>query len=153
MSDVKRWLAFASCHDGVRLIPTEGHGPDFFVKANDYDVLAERIAALSAELAEVRCDRQREHELRVQYAGVIEAQAERIRKLEEARDLSAVASATMREESIAKSERIAGLESVLRKCRSAMTAGRSEADAARNSHYWEPVIKTIDAALAGMAKP
>lgn len=45
------------------------------VKAADFD-------ALEADLAEARSDRQREHELRVRYAGVTETQAERIRRLE-----------------------------------------------------------------------
>ena len=39
MTNVRRWLAVQATGDTVRLIPTEGHGPDFFVKANDYDEL------------------------------------------------------------------------------------------------------------------
>ena len=37
MSEVKRWLAVSAGGDTVRLIPMDGCGPDFFVKANDYD--------------------------------------------------------------------------------------------------------------------
>jgi hypothetical protein len=40
----------------------------------------------------------------------------------------------------------------LRKCRNALTAGSSEEAAARNAHYWEPVIKTIDAALCSPSR-
>ena len=43
--------------------------------------------------------------------------------------------------------RIHHLEKILRNIRSALTAGSSEEAATRNSYYWEPVIKTIDAAL------
>jgi hypothetical protein len=44
------------------------------------EVLKEN-AGLAAKLAEVRSDRQREHELRVRYASVTETQADRIRAI------------------------------------------------------------------------
>lgn len=38
-----RWLAVPAGGDAIRLLPMDGSGPDFFVKASDYDALrAER---------------------------------------------------------------------------------------------------------------
>ena len=54
---------------------------------------------------------------------VIDRQKARIAQLEAARELSAVASATMRDESIAKSARIAALEALLHKVRNDACGG------------------------------
>ena len=69
---------------------------------------------------------------------VIDRQKARIAQLEAARELSAVASATMRDESIAKSARIAALEALLHKVRNDACGGNLD-DALRHD---------IDAALA-----
>ena len=83
-----------------------------------------------------------EHNLRVwadrKAIEFIDRQKARIAQLEAARELSAVASATMRDESIAKSARIAALEALLREVRNDACGGNLD-DALRHD---------IDAALA-----
>jgi len=45
---VPRWLAVAAGGDTVTLLPIDGVGPDFFVKANEYDALRARVSELEA---------------------------------------------------------------------------------------------------------
>lgn len=49
MSIIRKWIAIQGSGDQVRLLPMEGHGPDFFVKATDYDALvAEAMTVIQA---------------------------------------------------------------------------------------------------------
>lgn len=46
----KKWLAVPAGGDTVRLVETEGHGVDFFVKLNDWQTLADENERLRAAL-------------------------------------------------------------------------------------------------------
>lgn len=46
MTKTQRWLAVSAGTDTVRLLPMEGCGPDFFVKANAYDDLERTVRDL-----------------------------------------------------------------------------------------------------------
>ena len=100
------------------------------VLASDYDALAAELAGYKAS-----------HE---QYC----PSAARVRELEQALHTQAATNVDLDNRLLQSAARVRELEAALRKCRSALTAGRSENEAARNAHYWQPVIKTIDAALA-----
>lgn len=43
-----RWLAVPAGGDSVTLLPMDGAGPDFFVKASDYDALRAEVERLKS---------------------------------------------------------------------------------------------------------
>ncbi len=53
MPTPQRWLAVGGPGDYVKLLPTEGAGPDFFVKLNDHQAQVDRLRTSMVTLLEI----------------------------------------------------------------------------------------------------